>query len=210
MLKAAAATKLPLIVSTGMCDLEDVNWAVNFLDKHESGPITLLHCTTQYPADAENLNLKAINTLRKEFGLSVGYSDHSAGIEIPIATAAMGAAVIEKHFTLDRTLPGPDHAASLEPLELKQMVTAIRKINRSMGTGIKKPFPIEIEVAKVARKSLVLRQESIKGTVINEKSVTAKRPGPGIPATNFESYIGRKLKTNLPKNHLLTEADLQA
>ena len=209
LLKAAAKTKLPLIVSTGMCDLEEVSWAVRYLKNHASGPITLLHCTTQYPADPENVNLEAINCLKRAFDLPVGYSDHCTGTDIAIAAVAMGATVIEKHFTSDKTLPGPDHAASLEPDELKEMVRSIRKIDTSIGTGIKKPFPIELELAKIVRKSLVIKKDSPKGTVINEQSVTAKRPGTGIPAREFCLYAGRKLKKDLPKNHLLCDDDLE-
>lgn len=208
VLKAAAETKLPLIVSTGMCDLDEVRWAVDFLEAHKSGPVTLLHCTTQYPANPENLNLRAMKTLATEFGLPVGYSDHSVGIEVSIAAATMGATVIEKHFTLDKSLPGPDHEASLEPDELKAMVDGIRKVNNSMGTGFKKPFSIEVEVAKVARKSLVLKRDCEVGEVIDENSVTAKRPGTGIPAIAFESFVGRKLARPLPKDHILSEEDL--
>ena len=207
VMKAAAKSKLPLIVSTGMCDLEDLRWAISFLKEHDSGPVTLLHCTTQYPAVPENLNLKAMQTLATEFNLPVGYSDHSTGIEIPIAAVAMGASVIEKHFTLDKTLAGPDHAASLEPAELKAMVQAIRKVNVSLGTGIKKPFPIEVEVAAVARKSLVLKADAKAGAVIDESTVTAKRPGTGIPAMDFAKFKGRRLKRDLAKNHILTAED---
>ncbi|MCM8535451.1 MAG: N-acetylneuraminate synthase [Lentisphaeraceae bacterium] len=207
VLKAAAETKLPLIISTGMCDLEEVREALDFLKKNQSGPVTVLHCTTQYPAEVKNVNLKAMKTLSDEFGLPVGYSDHTAGIEVSLAAVAHGAEVIEKHFTIDRSLPGPDQEASMLPEELRALVDGIRKIELCLGHGEKVPYPVELEVAKVARKSLVLNQDLTKGSKISMENLTAKRPGTGIRAFDFEKVIGKELTRDLPKNHILTEED---
>ncbi|MCH2206563.1 MAG: N-acetylneuraminate synthase [Lentisphaerales bacterium] len=208
VLKAAAETGLPLIISTGMCILEEVRRAIDFLEQHGSGPVTVLHCTTQYPADPENVNLKAMQTMAAEFSLPVGYSDHTQGIEVSLAAVAYGAKVIEKHFTIDRDLPGPDQAASMLPEELRALVDGIRKIESSLGTGVKEPYPIELEVAKVARKSLVTAKPLKKDHVLTYNDLTAKRPGTGIPAFDCESVLGRKVVNDLEANHILSFEDL--
>jgi len=204
VMKAAAETRLPLIVSTGMCTLAEVSKSIEFLKEHGSGPVTLLHCTTQYPADFENLNLKAMLTMAKTFGVEVGYSDHTPGIEASLAAVALGATVIEKHFTTDRSLPGPDQEASLIPEELKALVDCTRNISKSLGNGKKEPRDIELEIAKVARKSLVARSDLKAGDIISWDNVTAKRPGTGIPAWDFMKYEGRALKSDINANDLLT------
>jgi len=208
LLKAAAATKLPLIVSTGMCDLAEVKRSLDFLRRHDSAPVTLLHCTTQYPAEPSLCNLRAMATLARECGVPVGYSDHTPGIEISLAATALGATVIEKHFTIDKKLPGPDQAASLEPDELRALCLGVRSINSALGNGLKKPFPIELEVAKVARKSLVTAGPLPAGTLLREEHLGAKRPGTGIPAMELESLLGRRLKRSLAPDDMISWDDL--
>jgi N,N'-diacetyllegionaminate synthase len=208
LLRAAAATKLPLIVSTGMCTLSEIRRSLDYLNHHNSGPVTLLHCTTQYPADPKYCNLRAMATMADKFELPVGYSDHTPGIEISLAAVALGAAVIEKHFTLNKKLPGPDQAASLEPHEFKALADGVRNINVAMGHGEKRPWPIELEVAKVARKSVVTVGAMKKGHVIGERDLSAKRPGTGIPAMDANKLIGRILMRDVPANALLEWSDL--
>jgi N,N'-diacetyllegionaminate synthase len=208
LLRAAAALRLPLIVSTGMATLAEVRHSLDYLKRHDSGPITLLHCTTQYPAEPKFSNLRAMATMVREFGLPVGYSDHTPGIEISLGAVALGATVIEKHFTLDKKLPGPDQAASLEPHELKALVDGIRNINAALGHGEKRPWPIELEVAKVARKSVVAVRAMPKGHVISNGDLTAKRPGTGIPAMDIDRLIGRTLTCDIPENALLQWSNL--
>lgn len=208
VMKAAAETGLPLIVSTGMCTLKEVENSLEFLKKYKSGPVTLLHCTTQYPAAFENVNLKAMQTLAEKFGVQTGYSDHTPGIEASLAAVALGATVIEKHFTTDRSLPGPDQEASLIPDELKTLVDCIRNISKSLGDGRKEPKAVELEIAKVARKSLVARYDLRAGDVISWENVTAKRPGTGIPAWEFMKYEGRTLSKDLKADDLLSIEDI--
>lgn len=208
LLRAAAATKLPLIVSTGMATLEEVRRSLDFLKRHDSGPVTVLHCTTQYPAEPQFCNLRAMATMAREFGLPVGYSDHTPGIEISLAAVALGATVIEKHFTLDKKLPGPDQAASLEPHEFAALVDGIRNINAALGHGEKRPWPVEIEVAKVARKSVVAVRALPRGHVLVEADLTAKRPGTGIPAMDVDQVLGRTLARDVAQNALIQHGDL--
>jgi N,N'-diacetyllegionaminate synthase len=157
----------------------------------DKAKITLLHCNTEYPTPYEDVDLRAMTTLRDEFGVRVGYSDHSLGIEVPIAAVAMGATVIEKHFTLDRTLPGPDHCASLEPDELTAMVNAIRNIEKAMGVGIKKPSSSEIKNIPIARKSIVAAKRIKKGELFTEVNLTVKRPGTGISPMQWDEIVGQ-------------------
>jgi len=184
----------PIILSTGMSTLEEVQKALNVLleSGSEKEKITILHCNTEYPTPMEDVNLKAMLTIREELGVNIGYSDHTLGIEVPIAAVAMGATVIEKHFTLDRTLTGPDHAASLEPHELKSMVTAIRNIKKAMGDGIKKPSPSETRNIPIARKSIVAKKPIKKGERYSEENITVKRPGTGISPIEWDNIINQK------------------
>ncbi len=188
----------PIILSTGMATLKEVEYALNVLE--ESGTpksqITVLHCNTEYPTPMEDVNLKAMLTIRNELGVNIGYSDHTLGIEVPIAAVAMGATIIEKHFTLDRKLPGPDHAASLEPNELKEMVKAIRNIEKAMGDGIKKPSPSEIKNMPIARKSIVAKTLIKKGEIFTEENLTVKRPGTGISPMEWDNVIGKVANHN--------------
>ena len=209
LLKASAETRLPLIVSTGMATLEEVRYAVGVLRSNGSGPLCLLHCLTQYPAEFKHVNLRAMLTLMKEFpDCEIGYSDHTPGIEASVAAVALGATVIEKHLTLDKSLPGPDQAASLDPAEFKRLVQAIRNIEQAMGDGVKRPSEPEILTIKIVRKSVVLRSAQKAGTVLTEAMLTGKRPGSGIPVREIGLVIGRKLKRELPADSLISLEDL--
>jgi len=200
----------PIILSTGMSTLgeteEAVNLILSILTSHVSrfashiSPLTLLHCVSNYPAEYEDVNLKAMLTLKKVFKLPVGYSDHTLGIEISISAIALGAKVIEKHFTLDKNLPGPDHKASLEPDELKAMIRAIRNIEKSLGDGIKRPTQSELEVMKVARRSLVAKRNIRAGEVVRESDILIKRPATGIPSKFKGIVIGMKPTRDIRKD----------
>ena len=193
-LKHIAAKNKPIIMSTGMANLREVEEAINTIRTVNSkAKISLLHCTTNYPTPYEEVNLKAMLTLAAVFKLPVGYSDHTLGIEISVAAVAMGAKIIEKHFTLDKKLPGPDHKASLELGELKEMVKAIRNIEIALGDGIKKPNKSEIEIMKVVRKSLMATRDIRAGEIIKESDIAIKRPGTGILPKFKEIVIGMKL-----------------
>jgi len=183
-----------IILSTGMADLGEIEQAIRVLEKNgtERNKITLLHCTTEYPAPFEEVNLKAMNTLREAFGTEVGYSDHTEGIEVAIAATALGASVIEKHFTLDKSLHGPDHKASLDPDELKKMVYSIRLIEKSLGDGRKEPSQSEIRNKSVARKSLVAKKLIKKGDKFTRNNIAIKRPGNGISPMKIDDVLGRK------------------
>lgn len=191
-LVAIASTGKPVVMSTGMCGMEDIEAAVAALRAHGSGPITLLHCNTEYPTPYGDVNLRAMQTLRDAFHLEVGYSDHTRGIEIPIAAAALGATVVEKHFTLDRTMEGPDHKASLEPEELSQMVRAIRHIEAAMGSGEKTPTESERKNMAIARKSIVALTPIRKGELLTEDNITTKRPGNGISPMRWYEVLGKR------------------
>ncbi len=193
-LKKIASKKLPVILSTGMSNLSDVEQALDVLLNGglRREIITLLHANTEYPTPMEDVNLKAMLTLKDAFKTNIGYSDHTLGIEVPIAAAAMGATVIEKHFTLDKTMEGPDHKASLEPNELISMVKAIRNIEKAMGTGIKKPSNSEKKNIPIARKSIVARKKIKKEELFTEKNIAAKRPGNGVSPMRWNEIIGRK------------------
>jgi N,N'-diacetyllegionaminate synthase len=182
-----------VIMSSGMATLQEVQSALAVLIETgtEKDRVTILHCNTEYPTPMEDVNLKAMLTIRDELGVAVGYSDHTLGIEISVAAVALGATVIEKHFTLDRTLPGPDHAASLEPEELKAMVTAIRNIEKAMGDRVKKPSPSEMKNMSIARRSIVAKKPISKGELFSEKNLTVKRPGKGVSPMEWDTYIGR-------------------
>ena len=193
-LKKIAQYGEPIIMSTGMCSMEDVENAINVLLKHglTKEQITLLHCNTEYPTPMQDVNLRAMLQMREQFGVKVGYSDHTKGIEVPIAAVALGAEVIEKHFTLDRILPGPDHKASLEPDELKAMVDAIRNIEQALGDGQKRVSASEEKNMTIARKSIVAAKGIMKGELLTEDNLTTKRPGTGISPMRWEEIIGTK------------------
>lgn len=193
----------PVILSTGMCTLGEVEEAIKILRDSGAADITLLHCVTEYPAPFNEINLRAMQTMRMAFGLPVGYSDHTPGIEISIAAAALGAVVIEKHFTLDRDLPGPDHAASLEPTELRQLVNAIRHVEAALGSGIKTPAKCEIPNMSVARKSVVAARTLNAGHKLQSDDLAIKRPGNGITPGQLGDLVGRTLGSDVQKDELL-------
>ena len=181
-----------VILSTGMADIGEIEDALDILISSGTNKenITVLHANTMYPTPMEDVNLRAMQTIASTFKVDVGYSDHTLGIEVPIAAVALGAKVIEKHFTLDRNLPGPDHKASLEPDELKAMVKAIRNIERALGNGIKKPTKSEMSNIKIVRKSIVAKTTIKKGEIFTEKNITVKRPGNGISPMRWDEIIG--------------------
>ncbi|KIC63411.1 N-acetylneuraminate synthase [Chryseobacterium taiwanense] len=193
-LRKAAQLFKKVILSTGMCTMEDIEAAINvFLsEKISKDDITILHCNTEYPTPMNDVNLKAMLSIQHKFGTEVGYSDHTLGMEVPIAAVALGASVIEKHFTLDNSMEGPDHAASLEPLQLKEMVKAIRNIEQAIsGDGLKKPSASEIKNIEIARKSIVASKSISKGEIFTEKNLTIKRPGTGISPMKWDQVIGK-------------------
>lgn len=205
-LKRIASYNERTILSTGMCDLQDVRAAVDALYKNglSKDNLTLLHCNTEYPTPFEDVNLKAMDALRKEFGVEVGYSDHTKGIEVPIAAVALGASVIEKHFTLDRNMEGPDHKASLEPDELKAMVSAIRNIEKAVGgDGTKHVSESERKNITIARKSIIAARDIKKGELLTEENMTVKRPGTGISPMRWEEVIGTKAIRNFAEEDLI-------
>jgi N,N'-diacetyllegionaminate synthase len=193
-LRHSASKKLPIILSTGMATLMEVEKALLILEDSgaNKNQITVLHCNTEYPTPMEDVNLNAMLSMKEEFGVNTGYSDHTLGIEVPIAAVAMGATVIEKHFTLDREMEGPDHAASLEPNELKVMVTGIRNIEKALGDGIKKPSKSEEKNIPIARKSIVASKSIKEGEVFSEANLAVKRPGSGISPMRWDEIINQK------------------
>lgn len=200
---AIGKTGKKVVLSTGMSTLEEISDAINVLKENGSKEIVLLHCNTEYPTPMEDVNLKAMNTMKEYFDLPVGYSDHTKGIEVPIAAVARGAAIIEKHFTLDCKMKGPDHKASLEPNELKQMVSAIRNVELAMGNGIKTPSNSELKNRNVARKSIVALKSIKKGEVFSKGNITTKRPGNGISPMEWNSIIGKKAIRTFEKDELI-------
>jgi len=202
-LQHLASKGRPLILSTGMSTLGEVEEAVQVLQAAGARQLTLLHCVTEYPAPYPEVNLRAMLTLKSAFGLPVGYSDHTQGIEITVAAVALGAEVIEKHFTLDRSLPGPDHSASLEPVELQRMVAAIRRVEAALGTGIKAPAPCELPNLSIARKSVVASHSLPAGHQLASGDLEIKRPGNGLAPKLLPALIGRTLRVNVTKNEIM-------
>ena len=184
--------KLPIILSTGMSQIKEIRNAINVLCEFgtEKKDLTILHCTTEYPASFKDINLRAMRTISKTFDVEIGYSDHSKGIEVAIAAVALGAKVIEKHITLDNNMKGPDHNASLEPKLFTEMTKCIRNIEISLGDGFKKPSQSEIKNLSVVRKSLVAKKNIKKGDIFTEENLTTKRPGNGIDPMNWNKIIG--------------------
>lgn len=204
LLEVVAHQGRPVILSTGMSTLGEVEEAVHVLQAAGVAELTLLHCVTEYPAPYAEVNLRAMQTLKTAFGLPVGYSDHTTGVEIPIAAVALGAIVIEKHFTLDRTLPGPDHAASLEPSELKNLVTSIRHVEAALGNGIKMPAQCELANLAVARKSVVAIKAVAAGRPLSAQDLAVKRPGTGIAPKFLPALVGRQLRKDVGKDEVVT------
>ncbi len=193
----------PIILSTGMSTIDDIRLALKVLIDNGSSDITILHCTTEYPAPYKDVNLNAMLTIKNEFNVPVGYSDHTMGIEIPIAAVAMGATVIEKHFTLDRNMEGPDHKASLEPKELKAMVNAIRNVESAIGTGEKKPAESEVKNINIARKSVVAKRNIKNGEIFTEDNLTVKRPGNGISPMQWFKVLGQTAARDFEEDELI-------
>lgn len=191
-LKKISSFHEPIIISTGMCELSDIEAALNVLIEEgvKKEQITVLHCNTEYPTPYQDVNLKAMLEIGEKFGVKIGYSDHTQGIEVPIAAVALGASVIEKHFTLDKTMEGPDHKASLEPVELQAMVSAIRHIELALGSGHKTISDSERKNIEIARKSIVAACHIKEGEVLTEKNLTVKRPGNGINPMRWNEVVG--------------------
>lgn len=198
-----AKTHKSVILSTGMSTLEEIDEALKVLCSHGAGNISILHCNTQYPTPYSDVNLKVMLTLKKKYGLKVGYSDHTQGIEVPIAAVALGAEIIEKHFTLDRNMEGPDHKASLEPSELADMVQAIRNIEKALGDGEKRVTESERANISIARKSIVAKSDIKKGEVFSDSNLTTKRPGTGVSPMKWNSVIGTAAIRDFKKDELI-------
>lgn len=202
-LERIAKTKKPVIMSTGIGTMEEISNAIRILEANGTPDITLLQCTTEYPCPFEDVNIKAMLTLREMFKKPVGFSDHTLGIEVPIAAVALGATVIEKHFTLDRNLPGPDQKASLEPEELKSMVRSIRNIEIALGSGEKVPKQGELENKFAARKSIVALRDIKVGEVFSERNIVPKHAGKGISPAKWYDVIGKVAKRNFKEDEMI-------
>lgn len=207
-LEAIARTGKRVVMSTGMCEMNEIGDAVRVLEKGGVTDIVLLHCNTEYPTPFEDVNLLAMRQMAETFGYPVGYSDHTVGIEVPVAAAALGAVVIEKHFTLDKTMEGPDHRASLEPEELEQMVRAIRNIEKSRGDGKKRRTRSEEKNCAVARKSIVAATDIKRGELFTERNLTVKRPGTGISPMRWHDLLGRRAARDYRGDELIAEGEL--
>lgn len=203
LLAHVARKRKPMIVSTGMATLEEVDGAVRVIRREGCGEIALLHCVSNYPAAAADANLRAMRTMSDAFNLPAGYSDHTLGMEVALGAAALGACIIEKHLTLDRALPGPDHRASLEPEEFKDLVRGIRIVESALGHGRKEPAPSEASTAKVARRSLVAARDLPAGAVLEEGDIACRRPGTGLPPALRDSLIGRRTRVAVNAGSLL-------
>lgn len=202
-LTAVAKTRKPVVMSTGMCELEEIRAAVEVLQTNGASRITLLQCNTEYPTPYGDVNLRAMQSMHECFQLDVGYSDHTKGIEIPIAAAAMGAVIIEKHFTLDRTMEGPDHKASLEPDELTAMVRSIRNVEQALGNGIKTCTASEQKNLGIVRKSIVACRAIQKGEFLTQDNITTKRPGTGISPMRWPQVLGTQAVRDFEADELI-------
>lgn len=203
LLRHVAAKRRPIILSTGMSTLEEVERAVVAIREAGNPGLGLLHCLSAYPAPVAEVNLRAMDTLRERFGCPVGFSDHTLGIEIALAAAARGATIIEKHLTLDKSLPGPDHRASLDPGEFAGLVRCVRSVEAALGDGRKRPMPSEVETAAVARKSLVATRAIKAGEVLTREAVAIKRPGTGISPAELERALGRRVRRALAPDDVI-------
>lgn len=195
---------LPVILSTGMANLAEVDEAVRAAQDAGCPEVILLHCVSNYPAEASDANLRAMATMALAFGIPVGYSDHTLGDEVTLAAVALGARVIEKHFTLSRSLPGPDHEASLEPAEIAAMVRSVRKVESALGTGRKVPAASEANTASVARRSVVAARDLAAGEVLAKADLAIKRPGTGLPPKMLPALVGARVKAAVPEGAPLT------
>ncbi|MBU2633754.1 MAG: N-acetylneuraminate synthase [Nanoarchaeota archaeon] len=208
IIKYIASKNKPIILSTGMSTMEEIKRAVDTIKETENKDLIILHCTSDYPCDIKDVNLNVIPILKNKFNTIVGYSDHTLRIDVPSLAVALGAKVIEKHITLDRKLPGPDHKSSLEPQELKEMVKRIREIEIILGSKEKIPTEAELDVAKIARKSLVSDRKIKKGEIITQDMITYKRPGTGIPPYEINKVLGKKAKRDIKKDELISFKDI--
>ena len=204
LLRHVARKKCPIILSTGMSGLGDVEAAVEAIEGEDNHDLVLLHCVSNYPAEPSDVNLRAMETLARAFGLPVGISDHTKGIEVSLAAVALGACVVEKHFTLDRNMGGPDHRASLEPDELSDLVRCVRNVEASLGHGRKQPTASEVDTARVARRSLVAAKDLDAGSVLTGDLVLLRRPGTGLPPSMLPYVIGRTLRKSVRSGTVLT------
>lgn len=202
-LKKVGESRKKVILSTGMSNLQEIKDALDILYNSGTTEVKILHCTTEYPTSMHEVNLRAIKTIKDEFHVSVGYSDHTCGIEIPIASVAMGAEIIEKHFTLNRNMDGPDHKASIEPEELKAMVKAIRNVEIAFGDGIKRAMPLEEKNKEIVRKSIIAKGDIKIGEIFTEDNITTKRPGTGISPMMWNKVLGKKAKRNFKRDDLI-------
>jgi N,N'-diacetyllegionaminate synthase len=205
LLEFIAQFNLPVIMSTGMADLDEIECSINVLTRQglKKENLTILHCTSQYPAEIKDINLRSIVTMKEKFGINIGYSDHTLGSEASIAAVSLGARIIEKHITLNQTMPGPDHKASMEPDDFKAMIMAIRNIENGLGDGQKAPTKSELEMRLVARKSLVANKAIKKGELLTKDNLTVKRPGCGISPMRIDEIIGTKSKYSFQVNDLI-------
>jgi len=203
LLEHVAQKGKPVILSTGMSELSEVIEAVSVLNAAGCDNPILLHCVSNYPANPADVNLRAMQTMRAAFDVPVGYSDHTTGIDVSLAAVALGAWVIEKHFTLDRTLPGPDHRASLEPAELRELVQSIRRVETALGHGRKTPAPSEIETATVARRSLVAARNIPAGATLEREMIALRRPGTGLSPSMLETLIGQRARRDIATGTLI-------
>jgi len=200
----------PVIISTGMCELYEIERAIDTLLSVgvKKSDLTILHCNTEYPTPMVDVNLKAMNALGEKFGVKVGYSDHTIGIEVPIAAVALGATVVEKHFTIDKKMIGPDHKASLDPQELKDMVIGIRNIEKALGSSLKEPTTSELKNRDIARRSIHLANDIKKGEALKKTDIVMKRPGNGISPYDIDNIIGKLVKRDLLNDSILNPNDL--
>jgi sialic acid synthase SpsE len=194
----------PMIVSTGMCSLGDVEDILATMERAGNQELVLLHCTSLYPTQPEQVNLRAMQTIAAAFGVPVGISDHTTDIEVPLAAVTLGACVVEKHYTADRTLPGPDHPFALEPTELKAMVAGIRKVEKALGSPLKRQLPDEAEMARLGRRSVVARVHISEGTILKSEMLTAKRPGYGIAPKFLPLLVGRPARRTIEADEVVT------
>ncbi|MEF8847733.1 MAG: N-acetylneuraminate synthase [Candidatus Thermoplasmatota archaeon] len=208
-IKHAAKKGKPIILGTGMATLQEVKDAISSIKKTGNDNIIVLHCTTNYPCPFEEVNMNAMITMQKKLDCLVGYSDHTMGISVPVMAATLGAVVIEKHFTIDRNLSGPDHNASLEPTELKNMVTEIRNVEKALGRSEKKPTDSEKEIMNVARKSIVAKKDIKKGEIIRRKLLCIKRPGIGLHPKEINNILGKKTRKDIKKDELILKKDIE-
>lgn len=204
LLRAVGSTHLPVILSTGMATMEEVDHALGVLDEVRAGDVLLLHCVSAYPADPVDANLRAMRSMSDQFQLSVGFSDHTLGIEVALAAVALGACVIEKHITINNTLPGPDHRASLTPPEFASLVKGIRTVEMSLGTGRKEPAAAEADVAAVARRSLTAARDLPAGHVLESRDIAVQRPGIGLKPALKDELVGKRVRKSLTRGSLFS------